>query len=339
MTVKYHILQTGCTQNITVVKAYILNLKAGWNYISIPVEPIDNSIKTVLSSIWNYVESVWSYQNGKWLSWVTAWDSGDLTKIISEYGYQIKLTQDANLTVAGIPNTDKISLIIGWNFVGLRSYYVSMFDNYTVPLDYSIVSVAEQIWGTDPAKYKCVPIDADVSCVDLLITASKLHGYWINVKYTKIINNDFEEIGGWSVEKIGNSSAPTVNLQASDVPYSGKYYLRIDNVLGNKGVERAAFVRQTITIPLSASALNYAIKYWKDVWGASLGVKIGNTIIDSISTGGQVQSSGWVMRSKDITDFRGKTVVLEVFLDDRNGVWSGAADHGAWIGVDNIFTS
>ena len=335
-----HTLQLECSQNITVVESYTLNLKAGWNYISIPVEPIDSSIKTVLSSIWSYITStISSYQNGKWLSWVIPWDTGDLTKITSEYGYIIKLSQNANLTVSGIPNTNKISLISGWNLVGFRSNYTNMVDNYIVPSGYGIISSAEQIWGSDPAKYNCYPSNASVDCTGLLITTSKLHGYWINIKDIQIVNSNFEGTGGWNTEKIGSDSLTNINLQSADTPYSGSYYAKIQNNVGIVGTERAAFIRQTLTIPINASTLNCVLKYWKDSWGPGMGIRLGNAVIETIGIGGTAISSGWVTRSYNITAFHGKTVTLEIFLDDRSGAWSGNADHGGWIGIDDISIS
>lgn len=324
-----------CIKNEVVGWSYTLNLKVGWNYISIPVEPLDNSVKTVLSSILNYITGIWSYQNGKWITWIKDWDSGDLTKLTSEYGYTIKLTQNANLTVTGTLNTNKIPLIIGWNLVGLRSDFPNIVDNYIIPDGYGIVGILEQIWGTDPEKYNCYPSDAGAGCIGLLGSVSKLHGYWINIKDIKIINGNFEGIGGWSIEKIGGESLTTVNLQSTDA-YSGSYCAKIQNNVGNIGVERAAFIRQTITIPINALTLNCNIKYWKDSWGPAMGIRLGGVVLETIGVGGIATSSDWVTRNYNITTFHGKTVTLEIFVDDRSGRWSGVGDHGGWISIDNV---
>ncbi len=168
------------------------------------------------------------------------------------------------------------------------------------------------------------------------------HGAWIGVDAvaftatTSVVNGGFETSGGWTAETIGGSVAPTIDLQATDGPYEGSHYAKITNTLGSMGTERAGFIRQTFTVPSDATTLSYAVKYWKDWWGACIGTKLNGTVLEQYCPGGQPVSSGWTVRSFDITAYRGQTVTFEIFLDDRNGYWSGNGDHGAWIGVDAV---
>ena len=173
------------------------------------------------------------------------------------------------------------------------------------------------------------------------------HGAWIGIDNVSISakdftdgeNFDFESSGGWTPESIGGNVAPVIKLQATDVPYEGSYYAKITNTLGSTGIERAGFIRQTITIPDDATTLNYTIKAWQNSWGAPIGVKLGTTRLEYYPCDGVVHNIGWTHRSWDISEYIGQTVVLEIFLDDRLGKWSGYPDHGAWIGVDNISIS
>lgn len=153
-----------------------------------------------------------------------------------------------------------------------------------------------------------------------------------------IINGDFESDGGWSTEKIGKASSTTVNMKAADNAYSGSYYCKLSNNLKPTvdREERAAFVRQTVDIPVNALSLRYAVKYWKDTYGPLMGVLFGTEVLDVLGVGGKESSSDWSVKSFDITSFREKAVTLELFLDDRHGEWSGNTDHGGWFGVDEI---
>ncbi len=166
------------------------------------------------------------------------------------------------------------------------------------------------------------------------------HGAWIGVDNVSLGstlgNGSFESSGGWTIEAVGGSLAPSINLQATDGPYMGSRYGKITNTLGSMGVERAGFIRQSFSVPGTATTLNYAIKYWKNTWGACVGVKLNGNVLESYCPGGQAVSSGWTYRSFGITAYRGQSVTLEIFLDDRNGTWSGNGDHGAWIGVDDV---
>ncbi len=154
-----------------------------------------------------------------------------------------------------------------------------------------------------------------------------------------IANPGFETTGGWTTETIGGSYAPTVNLQSTDGSYEGSYCAKMTNTLGSRGTPRASYIRQTIILSPTATTLSYYVKYWKDYWGPSMGVRIkdasGNVLADNREgTGGRRSSSDWVMRTIDVSSYAGQTITIEIYLEDLSTTWAGNSDHGGWIAVD-----
>ncbi len=182
---------------------------------------------------------------------------------------------------------------------------------------------------------RTVDINGNINATFVNHTATTYTGNFI------LKNGDFEsDVSNWSVETIGGSVAPVVELNATDGAYQGNYYAKINNTLGSPGVRRAAYIRQMVTVPSDALTLNYVIKYRTYIYYAApvVGVKIGDTILEM--TGDQYggASSDWVQRRWDITSYSGQTMLLEIFLEDLSG-FAGDPDRGGWIGIDNIFFS
>jgi hypothetical protein len=151
----------------------------------------------------------------------------------------------------------------------------------------------------------------------------------------------FESTGGWTTAVVGGGYAPTMNLQSTDGPYAGSYCARMDNNLGSLGTPRAGYIRQTITLPSTATTLSYYMKYWKASWGPDMGVRIkdggGNVLVqNNEGTGGTSSSSGWVQRTFNVTAYAGQTITIEIYLEDLSTTWAGNNDHGGWIGVDSF---
>jgi hypothetical protein len=88
-------------------------------------------------------------------------------------GIWVNVTQDSNLTVAGVvPTSTTIGLQAGWNLVGFPSFD----DNYTVA-DLRAASVVERIEGFDglaPPYFLRVMTDGDFLQAGF--------GYWIRVE-------------------------------------------------------------------------------------------------------------------------------------------------------------
>jgi len=99
---------------------YTLKLKKGWNLISLPVMPGNDSINSVLSSIegkyvdvaaWNGAWEYRSYAYGDWF--------GELNKIEYGRGYWINMNVDADLIINGkVISKFNADLSKGWNLIG-----------------------------------------------------------------------------------------------------------------------------------------------------------------------------------------------------------------------------
>ena len=106
---------------------YLVSLQPEWNLISIPANPVDPAIGSVLP-LTHPARTVFSYQNGhgavaihdsKMDVWV-----GSLTEIVAGYGYYISTTDSTPLeTVLSETDSDddlpEIPVVSGWNLLGV----------------------------------------------------------------------------------------------------------------------------------------------------------------------------------------------------------------------------
>ena len=103
-----------------------ISLKTGWNLISCPIQPNDNSVDKVLESIAGKYNSIFAYntQNNSWQYYIITGGTpiiNDLTTIDPNKGYWINMTEDIKLTVTGTSPADlTIPLLSGWNLVGYK---------------------------------------------------------------------------------------------------------------------------------------------------------------------------------------------------------------------------
>ena len=119
-------------------------LVQGWNLISLPVQPANASIASVLSGIKGAYEVVWAYPNQAWQVYDPN-DSGGstLTSMQAGMGYWIKMSSAKTLSVSGIAPPSSLSLQTGWNLVGWDG--ASCTDSATaVP---SIGAGIQVVWG------------------------------------------------------------------------------------------------------------------------------------------------------------------------------------------------
>ena len=106
-------------------KPYKVNVKPGWNLISLPGAPENSGIADVLSST-EFLTPVLAYQNGDWLTarrTDDGWD-GSLTDIEAGYGYWVHAqtfetisTLLTEIDPASVPPT--VPVTRGWNLLGV----------------------------------------------------------------------------------------------------------------------------------------------------------------------------------------------------------------------------
>jgi hypothetical protein len=160
-------------------KQFSMNLKKGWNLISIPVDMSNKTIENVLSSITGNYTMVRSFSPpSTWKMYDPSHPGlSDLHMIYPDSGYWINLTGDSNLTVTGreMANT-QILVVPGWNLIGYPTFAVqnvssalsSVTGSYTLLRTYDAVTG----WKTyDPSH----PEFSD------LLQMSPGLGYWIDM--------------------------------------------------------------------------------------------------------------------------------------------------------------
>ena len=108
-------------------KAYKVGLRPGWNLVSLPANPSDTMLDSVLPS-GHPAQTVLSYQNGEWVSASRDAESGmwagTLTDMTAGYGYFVQTTGFEDLATA-IPESDPttllptVSVVQGWNLLGV----------------------------------------------------------------------------------------------------------------------------------------------------------------------------------------------------------------------------
>ncbi len=161
---------------------------------------------------------------------------------------------------------------------------------------------------------------------------------------TGLGDSDFETNDDmWDIVTKGGAKAPQVHLFYSGDAYSGSHCLKIVNALGDMGTPRAAYIKQTITIKNTASYLSFYVKYWRDYWGPHMGVELldsnGHILKKTdLWKGGQITSSNgkWVQEKMDISEYRGETLTIVIYLEDLSTQWAGNCDHGGWMEIDSI---
>ena len=162
--------------NVTIVDAiFDINLREGWNLISLPLAQYDESIDRVLMSIegkWNIIRA-YDAMNDTWLSNCTFKpDSLNTLKTMNhKMGYWINITEsNVTLTVGGsIPISTSINLYAGWNLVG----YPSLTNE----------TVANALWGTGADKVEKFDAIAPyrISEVEPSYVMKPGEGYWVHV--------------------------------------------------------------------------------------------------------------------------------------------------------------
>lgn len=161
------------------------------------------------------------------------------------------------------------------------------------------------------------------------------------VMNAQFINGDFESSGGWIIETGGNPS-PIATITETPAP-QGSYCAKVENVLGNVGNPRWAFIRQKVFVPDSAQELHYWYKYWTDTWGAHVGIRVisndyvDTTYLESYSGGGSGGSAAWTEKQVDITTWVGDSLTVEIFIRDMSTTWAGNGDHGANFYADDFW--
>jgi len=123
-------------------------LSAGWNLISLPIQPSDLTPGVVLSSIEGKYDSVWGYDSDTGWSRYKPGSESNLTELEPRIGYWLKMHEAETLLIQGTKLTETtISLKEGvWNFVG----YCFLGTRDTDDCMYHVRDSINSVWGYAP---------------------------------------------------------------------------------------------------------------------------------------------------------------------------------------------
>jgi hypothetical protein len=102
-----------------------LPLSNGWNLVSLPLQPTDTNILSVLTPIQGSYQSVWTYADGRWYGFNPSVPGlNDLKSMEAGKAYWVQMRNDAVLTVSGLASVNAPNshagqkLRPGWNLLG-----------------------------------------------------------------------------------------------------------------------------------------------------------------------------------------------------------------------------
>jgi hypothetical protein len=154
-------------------------VRQGRNLISLPIQPRDTVIDSVLSAMDGKYDSVWRYDPTiqGWLRYFPdAPEASDLWRMGSGAGYWIIMKEPWPLVVPGEEPGPVIPLYAGWNLVGYNSKTPKKVEDCM----FSIWGKYTLVWGHDPDQgwLRHLPNTPEA---DSLLYMEPGNGYWIQV--------------------------------------------------------------------------------------------------------------------------------------------------------------
>ena len=132
---------------------FSLNLSPGWNFVSVPVNPVNPAMTSVLKDISSDVSIVWGYdnENKAWLKYVPAAAGGAaLSSFDQGKGYWIYMLDNRTLTVIADQTVPRdVRLHGGWNLVGYSGNDGLAVENALSDLDKNW----NILWGWDKGQW------------------------------------------------------------------------------------------------------------------------------------------------------------------------------------------
>ncbi len=166
-----------CSINISgTIQAQTLELKKGWNLVSMWQEPDKNKVENIMASSEGGYKSVWSYDGSNWKVYDPANpDFSDLSNMEYRSGYWLNMDLDSTLVVSGKILEEAIELNAGWNLVGFNSSTEKKISDSMHSVEGKYISV----WAYSNGNWLVYdPANPDFSDLNNMVPG---FGYWINV--------------------------------------------------------------------------------------------------------------------------------------------------------------
>lgn len=227
--------------NISAIRTEQVSLIAGWNLISLPLDPSNKSITSVLNSIEGKYLSVWAYGVAGWERYIVGAPGNNLSTMEAGRGYWIKMTQSATLTITGEDTYNKaVQLRQGWNLVGYNSLISRTREEALASIDglyYSVWTYVNGGW------LRYIPGASGNNLTEM----KPWEGYWINAVQNCV----------WELETGPDIVRPEVTIvivpDPSTPPTIGETVSITVNATDNVGVVSKSLTVNGVDVPLNAS--------------------------------------------------------------------------------------
>jgi hypothetical protein len=135
---------------IPTYEDYVLQLYAGLNMVSLPVQPDNDSIEALLAPMSDSLIRVWAYDasdlEDPWMLYEPGGANNRLDVVRLGEAYWFEMAADATITLRGIEHPSAvIPLYNGWNFVG----YPSLTERDLLSVFGDTMGVVQLIWHYD----------------------------------------------------------------------------------------------------------------------------------------------------------------------------------------------
>ncbi len=165
---------------------YDFELHQGWNLVSLPVKPVNNSLFAIFTpGVMSNVTVIWEYNSSnvssEWRYYTTLGDpyiQGNLSELNEKQGFWVLCKNNTTLRVTGtIPETSDVTLNPDWNLVGnptmairnVRDVYTTSF----VVWEYESLTQSYDYWCRDADNPGSIYIQGT------LTTLKPCYGYWV----------------------------------------------------------------------------------------------------------------------------------------------------------------
>ena len=132
----------------TCVFSQTLNITTGWSLISTYIQPENLDITLVLSPLENTIVII---KNNAGDAFLPEWNFNGIGDMIAGQGYQVKLSQEAELLIVGdklFPELTPIELIEGWNLIAyLRENSANVVSVFQTMLDNDNLVIVKDTYG------------------------------------------------------------------------------------------------------------------------------------------------------------------------------------------------
>ncbi len=168
------------------VKTVEVGLEQGWNLVSLPLEPLETSLYSVLRPIRGQYLSLWSYTAQDEPSWKvhTPTALSTFNTLSPEQGFWINLVEDTSLNIEGYEiNQTVFNVGSGWNLFSYPS-----IQSVSASVAFENISGLVSVFGYDAEKEQWLWYDPEFGDANTLIDIQPGMGLWFKFNHSAVVN-------------------------------------------------------------------------------------------------------------------------------------------------------